>query len=151
MYTNGRGPMMGGHRGPVGGPGMGHHTRMGFVPGMGFRPMRVHRRHMGLLPLGGLFLLPVLMFGGWFALAAILGIISLAGTVLGGVFRGLSHLFSGAFSGSGILIGIALGLLGFRAFCNRKAQEEESTATVDGEEVEAEIVEPSEHMYRNNY
>ena len=34
MYMNGRGPMMGGHRGQAGGPGMGRHTRMGFVPGL---------------------------------------------------------------------------------------------------------------------
>ena len=40
---------MGGRRGPG----------MGYCPGMGFRPMRVHRR-----PMAGLFILPALVFGG---------------------------------------------------------------------------------------
>ena len=68
MYMNGRGPMMGGHRGPMMGAPMHHHRRMG-GPGMGFgpgfrpmyRPMRMyHHRPMGFFPLGGLFILPAL-------------------------------------------------------------------------------------------
>ena len=68
---NGRGPMMGGHRGPMGGPGMGPRVRMGYAPGMGFRPMRVYHRPIGFFPLGGLFILPALMFGGWIAVAVL--------------------------------------------------------------------------------
>ena len=71
MYMNGRGPMTGGHRGPMGGPGMGPRVRMGYAPGMGFRPMRVYHRPMGFFPLGGLFILPALMFGGWIVLAVL--------------------------------------------------------------------------------
>ena len=157
MYTNGRGPMLGGHNGQAGGPGMGRHTRMGFVPGMGFRPMRVHRRSLlgllGLLPLGGILLLPLMMFGGWFVLAAVISVVTLVGTLIGGVFGGIGHLLRGAFSGGGVVIGAVLGLLAFRAFRRRNAQkeEEESTGTVDGEEVETEIVEPTTHTYHQNY
>ena len=64
MY--GRGPMMGGHRGPMGGPM--HHRPMGFGPGMGYRPMgmwrRPYHRPLGFFPLGGLFILPALISWG---------------------------------------------------------------------------------------
>ena len=158
MYMNGRGPMMGGHRGPMGGrPGMGFgpgpRPRMGFGPGMGFRPMRVHRRPMmGFFPLGGLFILPALMFGGWIVVAVLGGLLSLAGAVIGGVFEGLSSLTSGAFSVSGLVIGIMIGLVTFYCFRNRKKEEaarQENIGTVDGVEVE-QIIEP-EKMYRTNF
>jgi len=143
MYMNGRGPMMGGHRGPMGGHGMGSRHRMNFVPGMGFRPMRVHRRPMGLFPMGGLFILPALMFGGWIAVAVIAGVLSLAGTVIGGIFSGLSSLTSGAFSGSGLVIGIVIGLALYFGLKKRNAAaKEEAAGTVDGEAVETEVVEP---------
>lgn len=145
MYMNGRGPMMGGHRGPMGGPGMGPRPRMGYGPGMGFRPMRVHRRPMGFFPMGGFFLLPALMFGGWIAVAVLGGILSLAGAVIGGVFEGLSALTEGAFSGGGLVIGIIIGLVAFYAFRNRK--KEEPSCTVDGEEVETEIEETVQSRY----
>lgn len=140
MYMNGRGPM-GGHRGGMGGPG--------------FRPvMRRHRRPMGLFPLGGFFILPGLLFGGWIAVAVLGGILSLFGTVIGGVFRGVSSLASHVFSGSGIAAGILIGLLAFfgiRRKAARKADQEnaESAGTVDGEAVETEIVEPV-HYNRMN-
>ena len=132
MYMNGRGPMMGGHGGP----------------GMGRRPMRMHRRPMGFFPLGGLLILPALMFGGWIAVAAIAGVLSLVGVVLGGVFSGLSSLFSGAFSGSSLVIGIVIGLIAFYSFRNRKAKNEPAS-TIDGEEVETEIEEPAHYVQRN--
>jgi len=144
MYMNGRGPMMGGH----GGPGMGRRPRMGYVPGMGFRPMRVHRRPTGFFPLGGLLILPALMFGGWIAVAAIAGVLSLVGVILGGVFSGLSSLVSGAFSGSSLVIGIVIGLIAFYSFRNRKAKNEPAS-TIDGEEVETEIEEPAHYVQRN--
>ena len=144
MYMNGRG----GYRGPAGGPM--HHRPMGFGPGMGFRPMmRTRYRPMGLFPMGGLFILPALMFGGWIAVAVIGGVLSLIGTILGGIFSGLSSLASGAFSGSGLVIGIILGLIAFRYFRNRNAKKEEkTTGTIDGREVETTIVEPVEYSYR---
>ena len=145
MYMNGRGPMMGGHRGPMGGP----RSRMGYVPGMGFRPMRVHRRPMGLFPMGGLFILPALMFGGWITIAVVGGILSLVGSVIGGVFEGVGFLAEEAFSGSGLVIGIVIGLIAFFCFRNRK-EKDESASTVDGAEVDTEIVEPMTSIYRTN-
>ena len=63
-----------------------------------------HRRN-GSFP-GGLLILPVLMFGGWFAIAVIGGVLGLAGSIIGGIFSGLTSLASGAFSGTGVVIGI---------------------------------------------
>ena len=114
MYMNGRGPMTGGHRGPMGGPGMGPRVRMGYAPGLGFRPMRVYHRPMGFFPLGGLFILPALMFGGWIAVAVLAGVLSLVGSIIGGVFTGLDALAESAFSGNGLVIGIVIGLVAWR-------------------------------------
>ena len=136
MYMNG----MGGHRGPMGGP----RTRMGYVPHMGFRPMRVHRRPTGFFPLGAIFLLPALMFGGWIAMAVLAGILSVAGCVIGGIFEGLSSIAEGAFSGEGLVIGIVIGLIAFYAFRNRKARNEAS-GQIDGETTDTEIIEPTHY------
>lgn len=142
MYMNGRGPM-GGHGGP------------GFRPGMGFgpmhRPMRMRRR-MGFFPLGALFILPGLMFGGWIAVAVLAGILGLAGSIIGGVFKGLGALAHGVFSGSGLALGVAIGIAAYYFFRNRKKEEaarQENTGTVDGVEVE-QVIEP-EKVYRTNY
>ena len=67
-----------------------------------------HRRN-GSFP-GGLLILPMLMFGGWFAIAVIGGVLGLAGSIIGGIFSGLTSLASGAFSGTGVVIGIVIGL-----------------------------------------
>ena len=67
-----------------------------------------HRRN-GSFP-GGLLILPALMFGGWFAIAVIGGVLGLAGSIIGGIFSGLASLASGAFSGIGVVIGIVIGL-----------------------------------------
>ena len=149
MYMNGRGPMMDGHRGPMMGAPM-HHRHMG-GPGMGFgpgfrpmyRPMRMyHHRPMGFFPLGGLFILPALMFGGWIVVAVLGGILGLVGSIIGGVFEGLGSLTSGAFTGGGLGIGILIGLALFFWLKKRNAaREEENTGAVDGEAVETEIVE----------
>ena len=145
---DGRGPMMGGHRGPMGGHGMGPRYRTGFGPGMGFRPMRMHRRSMGFFPMGGLFILPALMFGGWITVAVVGSVLALVGTIIGGVFSGLSALASGVFSGSGLVLGIVIGLVLFHAFRNKKRNEPAST--VDGEEVETTIEEPMHYEQRNS-
>ena len=60
---------------------------------------------------GGLLILPVLMFGGWIAIAVIGGVLGLIGSVIGGIFTGLSCLTSAAFSGGGLVIGIVIGLV----------------------------------------
>ena len=79
-----------------------------------------HRRDGGFP--GSLLVLPALIFGGWIAVAVTGGILSLAGTIIGGVFSGLSSVASKAFSGSGIVIGIVIGLAAFWYFRNRNAR-----------------------------
>ena len=92
--------------------------------------------------LGGLLILPVLMFGGWIASAVIGGVLGLVGAVLGGVFSGLTSLASGVFSGSGVVIGIVIGFVLYFLLKKRKADgEEESAGTVDGEAAETEVEE----------
>ena len=108
------------------------------------------RRHDSFL--GGLLILPVLMFGGWIAIAVIGGVLGLIGSIIGGIFSGLSSLSSAAFSGSGLVIGIVLGLAAFCCFRNKKKEEaarQENIGTVDGVEVE-QIIEP-EKNYRTNF
>ncbi len=78
------------------------------------------RRHDNFL--GSLLILPVLMFGGWIAIAVIGGILGLIGSIIGGFFSGLSSLASAAFSGSGLVIGIVIGLVAFYYFRNRNAR-----------------------------
>ena len=78
------------------------------------------RRNDGLL--GGLLILPVLMFGGWAAIAVIGGALGLIGSVIGGIFSGLSSLASAAFSGSGLVIGIVIGLAVYYYFRGRNAR-----------------------------
>ena len=132
MYMNGRGPMMGGHR--------------GFGPMMGGpRPMRM-RRSTGIGPLGVLFLLPALLFGGWVILAVIGGLIGAGCMILGSVVEGLASvagdIFSGTFSAGSVAVGFIIGLALFFRFRNRNAARKETTGSVDGEEVEEEIAEP---------
>ena len=79
--------------------------------------------------LGTLFILPVLIFGGWIALAAVGVVLSLIGTAIGGVFSVLASIaegiFSAAFSGSSLMVGIVIGLVAL--FCFRCAKNTEST------------------------
>ncbi len=77
---------------------------------------------------GGLLILPVLMFGGWIAIAVVGGALGLIGAVIGGIFSGLSSLASVAFSGSGLVIGIVIGLVAFYYFRNRKNTESDGEA-----------------------
>ena len=65
------------------------------------------------LPMGVLFLLPALMFGGWIAIAVLGAVLSLIGTVIGGVFHGLASLAYAGFSGSGLAVGIVIGLAAY--------------------------------------
>ncbi len=104
-----------------------------------------HRRS-GSFP-GSLFILPALLFGGWIAIAVIGGVLGLIGSILGGIFSVLTSVASEAFSGSGVVIGIVMGLaLYFWLKKRNTATEEESGSTVDGEAVETEIVEPRYHQ-----
>ena len=106
-----------------------------------------NRRRRGGSFLGSLFILPALMFGGWIAIAVIGGVLGLIGSILGGIFSGLASVASEAFSGSGIAIGIVMGLALYFWLKKRNAvTEEESGSTVDGEAVETEIVEPRYHQ-----
>ena len=170
MYRNGgmgpRGPMNRG-RGPMSGrpgfgPGMGfgpdrgmHHRPMGFGPG--YRPMgmwgrRSRRPMMGFFPMGGLFILPALMFGGWIVMVVLGSILGLVGSIIGGVFEGLASLASGAFSIGSVAVGVVIGLVAFAMIRNRKKEEafrQENTGSVDGVEVE-QVIEP-EKTYRANY
>ena len=74
-----------------------------------------NRRGMG----GGLFLLPGILFGGFFGIYAILAVLNVAGVVIGAVFSGLAAaisgvIFSGAVNGigsvGGLIAGIAIGV-----------------------------------------
>ena len=108
------------------------------------------RRHRGSGSfLGGLFILPALMFGGWIAIAVVGSILGLVGSIIGGIFSGLISLASSAFSGSGVVLGIVIGFALYFWLKNRNAaQKEESSSTVDGEAVETEVVEPQyRHMH----
>ena len=104
-----------------------------------------HRRNGNFL--GGLFILPALMFGGWIAIAVIGGILGLVGTIIGGIFSGLTSIASDVFSGSGVVIGMIIGFALYLGLKKKKTarKEEESNSTVDGEAVETEIVEPRYH------
>ena len=88
---------------------------------------------------GGLFLLPGLLFGGFFGIYVILAVLNVAGIVIGTVFSGLAAAFSGmigavesAFSGTGSGIGtiggvtadIVIGIVLFYLLKNRKARNE---------------------------
>ena len=61
--------------------------------------------------LGGLLLLPALIFGGWIAIAVLGGVFSLLGSVIGGIFSGLTSAASGVFSGKGLVVGIVIGFI----------------------------------------
>ena len=80
-----------------------------------------NRRHNDSF-LGGLLLLPALMFGGWIAIAVVGGVLSLVGSVIGGIFSGLTSLAAGAFSGKGIVIGIVIGVVLY--YCLRRQKNE---------------------------
>ena len=93
------------------------------VPDDRYRPNDLNGGIKNAAPaLGSLFILPVLMFGGWIAIAVIGGILGLIGSIIGGFFSGLSSLASAAFSGSGLVIGIVIGLVAFYHFRNRNAR-----------------------------
>ena len=150
MYMNGRGPMMGGHRGPMGGPMMGGRRDYMGGPMMGGHrgPMMggpMHRRPMGFFPMGGLFLFPALMFGGWMVIAVLGGILSLVGSIIGGVFEGLSSIASGAFTSGGLVAGIVIGVVLYFWLKKRNAAKDENIGDVDGEKVAEQIVEPNEY------
>ena len=136
MYMNGRGPGMNGRRGPMGGP-------------VYRRPVRMVRRPMGFFPLGGLFIVPGLLFGGWIVGAVLTGIFSLLGSIIGGLARGLAGVAPLALTGSGIFGGIVIGLFLFLGLKKRREarKENESAGTVDGEAVQVQISEPAEEVY----
>jgi len=88
-----------------------------------------------------------------FGLYVIAAVINVVGVIIGAVFSGVGTLLGGifslvegAFSGKGILLGIALGLAWY--FLRKKnAAHNESASTIDGEEVETQVVEESVHYH----
>ena len=137
MYTDGRGP----------GNGRRGFDGRGFS--FGFRPVRMRRRSMGLFPFGMLFALPGLMIGGWVTIIVLGVLVNVFGSIIGGVFSGLSHLTSHVFSGSGILAGAVIGFLAFMGLRRRSArkieeEEEAHIGTVDDMEVRGEVVQTEE-------
>ena len=106
---------------------------------------RMHHRPAG----GGLFLLPVILFGGLIGLRVILILASVAWIVAGSVFTGLAAAFRGVMSALGavfstaftgisaplsVAAGAAIGLILYRSIRSRKAEREAQ------EEAEAEPV-----------
>lgn len=91
-------------------------------------PMYGHRGfgHRGF-GLGGLFLLPALLFGGWMIIAVFGSLIGVVVMILGSLFSGLAAMaegiFSAAFSGSGLVLGIVIGL-GLYFWLKKKNAEE---------------------------
>ena len=86
-------------------------------------PMYGHRG----FSLGGLFLLPALLFGGWMIIAVFGSLIGVVVMILGSLFSGLAAMaegiFSAAFSGSGLVLGIVIGL-GLYFWLKKKNAEE---------------------------
>ena len=103
--------------------------------GMGPHGRSMH--HRGFFPMGGLFLVPGILFGGLIGLYAILAVLNVAGVVISAVLSGLAYVFtglieafgsvfSGVFSGTAaigsVIIGVVLGLIGYRMLRDRKAR-----------------------------
>ena len=90
---------------------------------------RMH--HGGYHPIGGLFLFPGILLGGFFGLYAMLAVLNIAGVVIGalfsvlgaafaGIVSGIGSLFSGIDSTSGLIAGIVIGLVGYYLIRSRK-------------------------------
>ena len=79
--------------------------------------------------LGGLLILPMMLFGGWIVIAVMAGVLGLIGSVIGGIFSGLSSLASGAFSGGGLIVGIVIGLVAYYCFRSRNARNDTESET----------------------
>ena len=87
--------------------------------------------------LGGLALLPALLFGGWLIIPLAGMVLSAVIAMFGTVFSGIGSLANGVFSGvtsvGAIAVGVLIGLALFFRVRNGKATENE-----DGEEAEEE-------------
>ena len=88
-----------------------------------------NRRGMG----GGLFLLPGILFGGFFGIYVILAVLNVAGVVIGAVFSGLAAAFSGVVNGivsvfsdigstGTLIVGIVIGLALYFHIRRRKSE-----------------------------
>jgi len=111
------------------------------------------RRGLGL---GGLFLLPALLFGGWIILAVFGGLFGAALMIIQAVISGLgavaSRIFAGIGSVGSVIIGIFIGLALFSGLKKKKESIKDETGTVDGVEAETRVVEPEqENVYRTRY
>ena len=77
-----------------------------------------HRRGSAL---GSLLILFGLMYGGWIVVAVAFGILGLIGTLIGGIFSGLSYLLSGISSVSSVALGIVIGVAAYYMIRRRNA------------------------------
>ena len=109
--------------------------------------------HGGFFP-GMLLGLAGLMFGGWVilaVLAAVLGFFAMiAGPVIGIFASSISWLFNTIFSGSGVAVGVVIGLIWY--FYNKKrnaeTEEDREEKTFGKTEPEAEeIIETTHYMF----
>ena len=77
--------------------------------------------------IGGLFLLPALLFGGWTLIMVFGSLIGAAVLMLGTILSGLAavagDVFSAVFSGSGLVLGIVIGLGLYFRMKKRNAEE----------------------------
>ena len=90
---------------------------------------------------GGLFLLPGLLFGGFFGIYVVLAVLNVAGIVIEAVFSGLAAAFSGIISAAGsvlsgmeagfssgigfiasVIVGIVIGVVLFNRLRNRNVK-----------------------------
>ena len=102
---------------------------------------RMH--HRGYRPMGGLFLFPGILFGGFIGIYAILAVLNVAGVVIGAVFSALAAALSGVISGIGsafsglmsgigsafsgvgfagsVIVGVVIGVILFRCIRRRRS------------------------------
>ena len=103
--------------------------------GMGPRGCR-RMRHRGYYPMGGLFLFPGILFGGFFGIYAVLAVLNVIGVVVGAVFSGLAAAFSAVMGGIGTVVsgigpagglaaGVVIGYVLFRSIRRRRISDEE--------------------------
>ena len=93
----------------------------------GGRHCHCHHRHGSFL--GGLFVLPLLLCGGWIAIAFLAGTVGMLGSIVGGILSGLaeiaSDLLTFSFSWKSVVLGALIGLAGYYLIRRRNAAESE--------------------------
>lgn len=89
-----------------------------------------------------------------FGLYVIAAVINVVEVIIGAVFSGvgtlLGGLFSGVLSSEGLAVGIVIGMIWYFSMKKRNTARNESASTVDGEEVETQVVEETVHYNQMN-